>query len=79
MIPFVRSHGGQVEIVGEENVELLFKDDVEAVEKIVQVLKDIPLQDQLRKVLGVRQELFSTDKFTHDIQSVVSNHFTDRH
>jgi len=79
MIPFVRSRGGQVEIVGEENVELLFKDDADAVEKIVQVLKNIPLQEQLRKVLGVRQELFSTDKFTHDIQSVVSNYLINRH
>jgi glycosyltransferase involved in cell wall biosynthesis len=78
MIPFVRTHGGQVEIVGDENVELLFKDEDEAVEKIVDVLNNVALQERLRKDLRLRQDLFSTEQFTRNIQAAVSDHLRDK-
>ncbi len=39
-VPFVRNKGGQVEIVGAENKDLLFKNPEEAVEKVVALLSN---------------------------------------
>lgn len=74
-IPFVRSIGGQVEIVGAHNQELLFNSEDEAVEKIIAILKDENQQKQLIASLEDRKYLFSTEKFISDIQGVVDTYF----
>lgn len=76
-IPFVRSIGGQVEIVGDRNQELLFNSEDEAVEKIIATLKDENQQKQLIASLDDRKYLFSTEKFISDIQGVVDTYFED--
>ncbi|MEA5469237.1 glycosyltransferase [Spirulina sp. 06S082] len=74
-ITFVRRQGGQVEIVGSENEELLFSNPNEAVEKIVSVLSDRPRQESLVKILQQRNSLFSTTKFKEEIQQAIANYF----
>ncbi|MBR8829274.1 MAG: glycosyltransferase family 4 protein [Gomphosphaeria aponina SAG 52.96 = DSM 107014] len=73
-IPFVRSEGGQVEIVGKENQELLFDQDEEAVEKIVIILQDRNKQKKLLNSLKQKQAMFSTEKFMKEINQVVENY-----
>lgn len=74
-IPFVRSQGGQTEIVGEENQELFFDGEEEAVKKIVDVLSNPSKQENLLAILDKRKYLFSTDKFKKDIVGVVEDYF----
>lgn len=74
-IPFVRSQGGQTEIVGEDNKELFFDGEEEAVEKIVNVLSNPSKQEKLLGILDERKYLFSTDKFKKDIVGVVEDYF----
>ncbi|MGF1521082.1 MAG: glycosyltransferase family 4 protein [Leptolyngbyaceae cyanobacterium] len=74
MIPFVRSKGGQMEIVGANHSNILFDDQTDAVEKVVKVLGDEVLQADLRRSLKQRQELFSTERFMSDIRTVVEKH-----
>ena len=71
MIPFVRSKGGQMEIVGADHDEILFADEADAVKKIVKVLDDQTLQNNLLQSLEQRQALFSTERFMNDIQVIV--------
>lgn len=73
-IPFVRSIGGQVEIVGAHNQELFFDSEDEAVEKIIATLKDENQQQKLIASLEEQKYLFSTEKFISDIQGVVDKH-----
>ncbi|MDY7022447.1 MAG: glycosyltransferase [Cyanobacteriota bacterium] len=75
-IPFVRSVGGQVEIVGEDNQDLFFENTVEeAVEKILNVLSNPDQQQQLRAKLEERKQIFSTDNFMNNICEFVENYF----
>lgn len=78
-IPFVRSKrkgiAGQVEIVGEENQELFFEDQDDAVEKITNVLQDSEIQQKLQGALLKRKDFFSTEKFMAGISEVVKNYF----
>ncbi|WP_204104520.1 MULTISPECIES: glycosyltransferase [Spirulina sp. CCY15215] len=74
-IPFVRSQGGQVEIVGSENEELLFSNPNEAVEKIASVLSDRSKQESLKAQLKPRNNLFSTAKFKEEIQQAIADYF----
>lgn len=76
-IPFVRDIGGQVEIVGQHNTDLFFKDMEEAVEKIVAVLSNTDKQQQLRKALEVQKNLFSSEKFMTEISQAVDNYFAN--
>ncbi|MEM9542901.1 MAG: glycosyltransferase [Cyanobacteria bacterium P01_E01_bin.42] len=71
-IPFVRSQGGQVEIVGAENEALLFKNPKEAVEKIVNILESSDRQSDLSRNLKQRNTLFSTTKFKEEMQQAVA-------
>ncbi|HEY9887959.1 MAG TPA: glycosyltransferase family 4 protein [Candidatus Obscuribacterales bacterium] len=71
LIPFVRSTGGQVEIVGAENTDILFDNEAEAIAKIAQVLQDEARQQTLRQALQQRQYLFSTERFMGEIQTTV--------
>lgn len=73
-VPFVRSFGGQVEIVGEDNKELFFYDPDEAVEKICFVLENEPLQAQMREAMVAQKTLFSTERFMTEFQQVVAEH-----
>jgi glycosyltransferase involved in cell wall biosynthesis len=77
ILPFVRSEGGQVEIVGEE-AALLFSNDGEAVEKIIQVLSRPDLQQATIDRLQQCKALFSADRFCQEIQQVVAQYFGDR-
>lgn len=72
-IPFVRSVGGQVEIVGPENRDLFFDSEEEAVEKILFVLEHPEKQQQLRQTLEERQSIFSTEHFTKEIGEFVNH------
>ncbi|MDY7011992.1 MAG: glycosyltransferase [Cyanobacteriota bacterium] len=74
-IPFVRSQGGQVEIVGEENQELFFDNADGAVEKIVRVLKDAELEKELRNRLRDRNSLFSAERFMSEVRQSVDAYF----
>lgn len=71
-IPFVRSFGGQVEIVGEHHEDLFFFDPDAAVETICKVLGDEQRQAELRDSLKIQQQLFSTERFMGEIQQVVA-------
>lgn len=73
-IPFVRSFGGQVEIVGEHHEDLFFFDPDAAVETICKVLGDEQRQAELRDSLKIQQQLFSTERFMGEIQQVVADY-----
>lgn len=75
-IPFVRSVGGQVEIVGQHHTDLFFSNSEEAVAKIIDVLSSAEKQKQLQKSLVIQQQLFSSEKFMQDMAKVVDNYVT---
>jgi glycosyltransferase involved in cell wall biosynthesis len=74
-LPFVRSRGGQVEIVGAHNAELLFANEAEAVERIVEVLADPAKQTALQTSLAAQRDLFSTGRFMAEFNQVVDAYF----
>lgn len=74
-IPFVRSEGGQVEIVGENLQELFFDQEEEAVEKIIKVLSSSEKQNKLLQSLTTQRNLFSTQRFTSEINDLVTSYF----
>jgi glycosyltransferase involved in cell wall biosynthesis len=74
-IPFVRSQGGQTEIVGAQNQDLLFGDDDEAIAKIVAVLSSSEKQSQLSEALKTQKQLFSTQRFMAEMVKFVDAHF----
>lgn len=76
MIPFVRARGGQTEVVGSENSSLLFKDEDDAVKKIIQVLEDQNLQENISANLRERKVLFTTERFIEKIQAVTAEHLS---
>jgi glycosyltransferase involved in cell wall biosynthesis len=69
-IPFVKSVGGQVEIVGEENTELHFSTEEEAIRKITRVLKNDSLRINLSETLKKRKSLFTTERFIDEIKNL---------
>ncbi|RZM76527.1 glycosyltransferase [Leptolyngbya iicbica] len=72
MVPFVKSKGGQIEIIGDDHAEFLsFSKDDEAVQKIVKVLSGEKLQESLRQSLEKRKKLFTTQRFTKQIRDIV--------
>ncbi len=77
LIPFVRSRGGQVEIVGQENTDLLFDNQEQAVQKITEVLSNYDKQENLLNCLQSRKKLFSTIRFTEKINIIVSQYFQE--
>ncbi|GAX36982.1 glycosyltransferase [Nodularia sp. NIES-3585] len=74
-IPFVRNEGGQVEIVGENNEELFFNTEEEAVEKIIAVLSSSAKQNKLLQSLTTQRNLFSTQRFMSEINDIVTSFF----
>jgi glycosyltransferase involved in cell wall biosynthesis len=75
VIPFVRSKGGQREIVGEQNEDLFFGNYEEAIAKIIAVLESPEKQDSLVEALKVQKQLFSTQRFMTEISKVVDEYF----
>ncbi len=69
-IVFVPNNGGQVEIVGEDK-RLVYRNEEEAAEKIIQVMSNPDEQTFLRNYLNSRKELFSTEKFASSIHEIV--------
>ncbi len=68
-----RKGGGQIEIIGPENDELLFDRPEEAVKQIVAVLSDEAKEKEMLAKLAARKELFSTAKFTQEIKKFVDH------
>ncbi|TVQ07385.1 MAG: glycosyltransferase [Leptolyngbya sp. DLM2.Bin27] len=72
LIPFVFNRGGQIEIVGAANTDIIFSSGPNAVEKIVAVLENRDRQAALRAALAQRQTLFSTKRFSQAIAAAVA-------
>ncbi|PSF34267.1 glycosyl transferase family 1 [Aphanothece hegewaldii CCALA 016] len=71
VIPFVKSSGGQIEIVGKDNQDLFYKSDEDAVNAIVKVLQNQDKIIQIRQSLKLQKDLFSTDNFMSQIKRIV--------
>ncbi|MBW4467533.1 MAG: glycosyltransferase [Pegethrix bostrychoides GSE-TBD4-15B] len=74
-VPFVRSQGGQVEIVGSHNTDLLFANESEAVAQIVSVLQNAQKQAALQDALMAQRQMFSTERFMAEFNQAVDDHF----
>lgn len=74
-IPFVRSKGGQVEIVGEQNQDLFFDNEEDAVNKIINVLSNSAKQQKVLEALDKQRYLFSTHRFMQEINKVFEHYF----
>lgn len=74
-IPFVRSQGGQVEIVGAQNQDLFFGDEEEAIAKIIAVLSSPEKQSILLEALKAQKQLFSTQRFMAEMTRFVDDYF----
>ncbi len=77
-IPFVKKQGGQIEIVGADNQELLFESIEEASEKIIAFLSNSILQKRLRESLEQQKKLFSHQRFTQEFSEVVEEFIKER-
>jgi glycosyltransferase involved in cell wall biosynthesis len=75
VIPFVRSKGGQREIVGEQNEDLFFDNYEDAIAKIIAVLESPEKQLSLVEALKEQKQLFSTQRFMAEITKFVDEHF----
>lgn len=73
-IPFVRDKGGQIEIVGDRNQDLLFGNEQAAVEKIIAVLSDADRQEKLQSALAEQRNLFSTQRFISELNQIVERY-----
>ncbi len=71
LIPFVRSQGGQLEIVGQDNPELIIADKEKAKDQIISVLSDPQRQQEILKTLEERRHLFSPERFMEGTQALI--------
>jgi glycosyltransferase involved in cell wall biosynthesis len=71
MIPFVRSKGGQMEIVGSGNDDILFHNEEDGIKKIIAVLSNQARQREILASLENQNKLFSTDRFMEEIRQAV--------
>jgi glycosyltransferase involved in cell wall biosynthesis len=69
-IPFVHNSGGPLEIVGHDS-RLIYNSAEEAAEKIMCVLGNPALQDDLRQRLALRKALYSVETFVQAIRAEV--------
>jgi glycosyltransferase involved in cell wall biosynthesis len=69
-IPFVHNSGGPPEIVAHDN-RLLYDSAQEAAQKIVQVLGNPAVQEDLRRRLVLRKDLYSAETFMRAIRAEV--------
>ncbi|MEM9907173.1 MAG: glycosyltransferase [Cyanobacteria bacterium P01_D01_bin.44] len=74
MIPFVRTKGGQMEIVGPDHHNILFADEKEGVDKIFEILSNQSLREDVLRSLEPRKELFSTERFIDNIRKTVEQY-----
>ena len=74
-IPFVRSQGGQTEILGKNNSDLFFNNRQDAVNVITNILGDQAKQEKLLISLQKQKDLFSQDLFYQQIKNLVANYF----
>lgn len=77
MIPFVRSKGGQIEIVGSDNQSILFAREADAVKKIIAVLSNPEEQGRLLQCLSAQKSLFSTERFASEIKSSFNHYLAE--
>lgn len=71
-IVFVPNDGGQVEIVG-NNPNLVYENELDATEKIINVISSNELQQSLLEFLSARANIFSVERFMSEIREVVLN------
>lgn len=72
VIPFVPSEGGQAEIVG-YNPNLLWSSEEEAIEKIVRIISDSTLQEQIRSALQHSYHPWLPENFKEEIKRAVAD------
>lgn len=72
-IVFVFNDGGQVEIVGEEP-RLRYHSLADAADKIERVLEDDKAQSELSLALAARAQLFSPERFMHELRTHVTRY-----
>lgn len=72
-VVFVPDSGGQVEIVGPDP-RLRYRGDVEARDRILDVLANPGTQTALRQLLAARKDLFTAERFMAHIRDVVRDH-----
>jgi glycosyltransferase involved in cell wall biosynthesis len=76
-IPFVHSSGGQVEIV-DEDPRLCYTTAEDAAAKILAVLRDRKLQDELRSTVHARSERFTPQAFVAGLLDTVAKFLAAR-
>ena len=69
LIPFVHDSGGQVEIVIHQ--ALRFHTDDEAATRILTILADDRLREQVRGILQASGQRFTTERFCADLRNWV--------
>ncbi len=69
-IPFVHDSGGPVDIVGGYR-ELRFTDARDAAAKIITVIQNPALENEIRQQLAQRRDMYSSGKFTESIRRIV--------
>ncbi len=75
-IPFVHSSGGQVEIV-DRDPRLCYTTAEDAAAKILAVLRDASLQDELRTTVRQRSERFTSEAFTRGFLAHVAKFMSE--
>jgi alpha-1,2-mannosyltransferase len=74
-IVFARRGGGVVEILNDDD-RVLYESIDDAAAKIIRVLDDRRLQDELRASLTARSEAFSWPAFRHRFRSLIAQFLT---
>ena len=69
-IPFVHNSGGPPEIVGHDN-RLIYDSEEDAAQKIMRVLGDPAGQQDIRRRLALRKDLYSVETFVRAIRAEV--------
>lgn len=75
VIPFVRTQGGQLEIVGKANTALQFDSEQDAAQKIIAVLRNPAQQQQLYAALATQRDQFSTERFMTEMNAAIQAFF----
>lgn len=70
MIPWVPEGGGQVEVV--DHPDLVYRDEEDAALKIVRVLDNRRVQDEVRERLLPASRRFSSERFAAEVRDLVS-------
>jgi hypothetical protein len=76
-ITFVPNRGGQVEIVANDE-RLIYSSREDAVNKILQAIREPDYQASLRNHIASRRSLFGAERFVNRIREVVGNYLRER-